>query len=73
MSLLAQRWVIIFLVGRLLPLSMLVSSADNLCKQFGPKSDLTKCLTGTMMVFLIFVEKVNFERNQQMQKACKST
>ena len=49
---------------------LLVSSADNLCKQFGPRSGPTKCracsgtkLFGTLMVFLkdIFL-KVDFEK-----------
>ena len=49
-------------------------SADNLCKQFGPRSGPTKCrvlsgskLFDTLMVFLIeFFEKVDFEKNKQM-------
>ena len=54
---------------------LLVSSAGNLCKQFGPRSGQTKCwalsgfkLFDTLMVFLdFFFEKVNFE-NQQTTK-----
>ena len=50
-----------------------VSSADNLCKQFGPRSGPTKRrarsgskLSEPLMVFLKeFFEKVNFEKNQQ--------
>ena len=50
-----------------------VSSADNPCKQFGPRSDLTFCqpcsgskLFGTLMAFLKKkFEKVKFEKNQQ--------
>ena len=52
---------------------LLVSSADNLCKQFGqdvgPDLD-PNCLT--MMVFLKeFFEKVAFEKISRRQKACK--
>ena len=40
-------------------------SADNFCKQFGPRSGLTK-LFDTLMVFLKeFFKKVDFEINQQ--------
>ena len=54
-------------------LYILVSSADNFCKQFGPRSDLTKrraCsgfkLFDTPVVFLkFFFENVDFEKNQQ--------
>ena len=45
-------------------------SADNFCKQFGPRSGLIKCQAGsgsklfdTLMVFLKeFLEKVDFEK-----------
>ena len=55
-----------------LTLYLLVSSADNLCKQFGPRSGGTKCwawsgsnLLDTEMVFLKeFFEKFEFEKNQ---------
>ena len=54
-------------------LCLLVSSVDNLCKQFGPRSGLTTCrawsgfkLFDTLMVFLKeFFENVDFEKNQQ--------
>ena len=50
-----------------------LSSADNHCKQFGPRSGPTECwswsgsrLLDTLMVFLKeFFEKVNFDKNQQ--------
>ena len=49
---------------------LLVLFADNLCKQFGPRSGLTKCptlnpncLTDTLMVFLKELYKeVDFEK-----------
>ena len=55
---------------------LLVWSADNLCKQFGPIPGPTKCLVwsgsnlfDTQVVFLKeFIEKVDFEKNQQMTK-----
>ena len=42
-----------------LTLGLLVSSADNFCKQFGPRSDQILSVSGsklfdTLMVFLIF-------------------
>ena len=51
-------------------LRLLVSSADNLCKQFGPRSGLTNCqawsgskLFDILMLFLKeFFEKSNFEK-----------
>ena len=63
-----------FLVYKRLTLYLPVSSADNLCKQFGPRSVPTKCqalsesnLFNTLMVFLKeFFKKVVFEKNQQM-------
>ena len=50
-----------------------MSSADNLCKQFGPRPGPTECrscsgskLFDTLTVFLKeFLEKVNFEKNRQ--------
>ena len=56
--------------------SLLVSSADDLCKQIGPRSGPTKCrawswskLFDTLMVFLKeFFEKVQIEKNQQTTK-----
>ena len=54
-------------------------SADNLCKQFEPRSDPTKFwarsgskLFVTLMVFLKeFFEKVDFEKNQATKKHAK--
>ena len=51
-------------------------SADNLCKQIGPRSGLTKCGTSsgyelfcTLVVFLKdFFEKVNFEKNNNSRR-----
>ena len=59
-----------------LALYLLVSSADNLCKQIRPRSGPTKCLAwsgsilfDTQMVFLKeLFEKVDFEKNQQTAK-----
>ena len=59
-----------------LNLYLLVSSADNFCKQFGPRSGPTKCpawsgsnLFHTQMVVpKEFFEKVDFEKKQQMRK-----
>ena len=51
-----------------LTLYLLVSSADNFCKQFLPRSSLFD----TKMVFLKeFFEKVDFEKNQQTTKKKK--
>ena len=57
-------------VGGLLILYLLVPSADNLCKQFGPRSGPTECwsfagtkLFDTLIVFLKeFFEKVDVEK-----------
>ena len=57
----------------LLILCLLMSSADNICKQFGPRSGATKCwawsgskLFDTLMLFLKeFFEKIDFEKCQQ--------
>ena len=66
----------------LLPLYLLLSSAANLCKQFGPRSGQTKYRSwsgfkqfDTLNVFLkYFLEKVNFEKTQQTTtKAWKNT
>ena len=59
-----------------LTLCLLVSSADILCKQFGPRPGPTECRTWsgyrlfhTLMVFLKeFFEKVDFNKNQQTTK-----
>ena len=56
-----------------LTLYLLESSADNFCKQFGPRSGSTKCLAlsgsklfDTLVVFLKeFFKKVDFEKYQQ--------
>ena len=60
---------------------LLVSSADNLCKQIGPRSGLTKRrawsesnLFDTQMVFLKdFLEKERFWKTADDKKACKTT
>ena len=65
-----------FVVIGSLTLYLPLSSANNLCKQIGPRSGPTKCrawsgsnLFDTQMVFLKeFLEKVNFEKNQQTTK-----
>ena len=50
---------------------LLVSSADSLCKQFGPRSGPTKC-RATLIVFLKeFFEKVDFEKISRRQKFMK--
>ena len=56
-----------------------VSSTDNICKQFEPRSGPIKCqvtsgskLFYTLMIFLkVFFEKVYFEKNQQRTKTLK--
>ena len=73
-----------FLIGAMIyikttTLYLQVSSADNLCKQFGPRSGPTKHrawseskLFDTLVVFLkVFFEKVDFEKDQQTTKTCK--
>ena len=46
---------------------LLMTSADNLCKQFGPRSGFK--LFDTLMVILKeLFEKVDFEKNQQTTK-----
>ena len=63
-----------------LTLYLLASSADNFCKQFGPRSGPTKCralsgskLFDTLMVFLKeFFKKVDFEKYQQTKKKMKN-
>ena len=58
-------------------LYLLESSADNFCKQFGPRSGLTESwawsgskLVDTLIVFLkeFFELKVDFEKNQRTTK-----
>ena len=54
-----------------------LQDAHNLRNQFGPRSELTKCQTGsesklfdTLMIFLKeFFETVDFEKNQQTTKS----
>ena len=56
-----------------------MSSADNFCKQFGPRPGQIKHLArsgsklfDTLIVFLKeFFEKVDFEKNHQAKKAGK--
>ena len=58
----------------------LVSSADNLCKQFGPRSGLTKCqawsgskLFDTVVALLKeFFEKVDFEKTADDKKSMQN-
>ena len=65
-----------YLPKYLLTLFLLVLSADNLCKQFGPRSGLTKRQTSsgfklfdTLMVFLKeFSEKVDSEKKSADDK-----
>ena len=60
----------------ILALFLLLIYADNLCKEFGPRSSLTNCLAKSvsknfdfLMVFMIeCLEKVHFEKNQQITK-----
>ena len=55
---------------------LLVSSAENFCKQFGPRSGLTNCrawsgpkLFLTLIVFRkLFFEKVDFEKKSADDK-----
>ena len=62
--------------GKTLTLYLIVFSADNLGKQFGPRSGPTKTrvrsgskLFDNMIAFLKeFFEKVDFEKNQQIRK-----
>ena len=59
-----------------LTLRLLVSSADNFCKQFRSRSGLTKCqawsgskLFDTLIKYLKeFFQKIDFEKNQQTTK-----
>ena len=59
-----------------LTLCLLVSSADNLCKPFGPRSGRTECLArsecklfDTLIVFLKeFFQKVDFEKKSADNK-----
>ena len=65
-------------VGAMHALAGLVSSADNLCKQFGPRSirpDISGSkLFHTLMVFMKeFSEKVDNEKISADMKTCKIT
>ena len=57
-----------------LTLYLLVSSVDNLCKQFGPRSGATFLsgykLFDTLLVFSkeFFKKKIDFEKNHQTTK-----
>ena len=74
-----------FYVNYLLTLFLLVSSADNLCKQLGPRSGLTKCqawsgskLFDTLIVFIpkrFFSKKKWFwkKKTADNKNACKIT
>ena len=59
---------------QLLTSCLLVSSADNLCKQFGPRlnigPDLDPNMFHTMMEIFLndFFEKIDFEKSQQTAK-----
>ena len=56
--------------------NLLVWSADNICKQFGPSSGPTKCRVcsgskqfDTLIIFLKeFFKNIDFEKNQQTTK-----
>ena len=56
-----------------------LSSADNLCKQFGPRSGPTECQSSSgsrlfdLIVFLKeWFENVNLERSQQISTTTKA-
>ena len=71
-----QSSIIIVLPPGISFYSILMSSADNFCKQFGPRSGLTERrdisgskLFDTLIVFLKeLFEKVDFEKSQQTTK-----
>ena len=73
-------WKSWFWKNTILTLCLLVSSADSLCKQFGPRSGPTKCpawsgskLNGTLMVILKeFFEKVDSEKISRRQKSMQN-
>ena len=56
-----------------------MSSADNLCKQFGPRLGSTFCQAGSefelfdtpIVLLKEFFDNVNFEKNQQTAKKHK--
>ena len=53
-------------------LGLLVSSADNLCKQFGPRSALSGSeLFDTMMVFLKEFFKITQQKSLKNYLACR--
>ena len=71
-----QKTIVVILVRNFsyLTLYLIVSSADNFCKQFGPRSCLKKIASPGSQMFDsdgipegIF-KKVDFEKNQQMTK-----
>ena len=82
-ELMAENWWLFYNIKYMqmhlfrLTLCLLVSSADNLCKQFGPRSGPTKCrawsgskLFDTLTVYLKeFFEKVDFENFSRRQKS----
>ena len=56
-----------FCYSEILTLCLLLSSANNLCKQFGPRSG--SILFDTLMVFMKeFFKKVDFEKNHKKTK-----
>ena len=71
------------MAGKWLTLCVLVSSADNLSKMFGPRPGPTKCracsgskLFDTLKVFLKeFFQKDDFEKKSadDKKKTCKTT
>ena len=79
-----QKKIISMLSGTMVnmdfTLYLLVSSSDNLCKQFGPRSGPTKCrawsgskLFDTLMVFIKeFFIKVDFEKISRRQKSMQN-
>ena len=68
-------------MNKLMTLHLQVTSADNLCKQFGPRPGPTKCrawsgskLFDTLMVFLKeFFENVDSEKISRRQFILKIT
>ena len=70
----------LIMAKNVLTLYLLVSSSDNFCKQFGPRTGPTKCeawslskLFDTLTVFLKeFFEKYDIEKIQQKTKKHES-
>ena len=48
-------------------------SADNLCKQFGPRSGLTKLFDALMVFLKEIFKKVDFEKSADNTKARKNS